>query len=503
MPLDTQDDVHAWDSDIELDINHVKVVEWIVDRNLVPKDWKRRLEVLQGRVGRELERLEGSRVEEPYTYTRCVQVLENLKIERGDDKNLLGSFKDGSVYTWDTLRRAYESSLLHVAEAGLTLQRLDFEINHLRKQVNRYQQQIEDLGKKRGDLMKQGQLAAQHFASQCSEIGVSASAVHLGQDAIESELLMSARKLPRILQGFSELIQTDKFVSAITYYDVLSGGSTVVPHLSQLVQKQDSLDFPKADNSLCQGWVDTKHAHPTPTPLNSINEIAWDGLEIDCDHQDRPWEDSSIALENSWGIDVVDVGDVGSRDDISMLQPRELPNTAEAAAKALLFHLESFDNRVQRLVVDRTFRSSVYNELLELKAFLSRRIKEEVSTSCCVAQQNSTFPDVKEADTMKDLISIAADILVSEDVSFLDDVVRRGAHRGRMANRLLRQSQRESRLVQEAEGVIDRKEDTQNALISANNKMTDLLTRAKDARTVVENGLRAKLGRPILVRMRI
>jgi len=495
-----------------------------VDRKVVPQDWKKKLDVIQKKVEEESKELPpgflgqftSSSQEASVNYFTCVQILDKMKetAERG----MLGSLK-GDAGKWEKIVKAYEASMLHVAEGGLVLSRnVDFEIPYLKKQSAKNQQQIEDLERKSADLIKSAASSHQQCIDECEKASVNTSVVHEGE-LLDAALLLSAEPLPGKVQSACDYLTSNGFERIIGYYQSFvkaqypESGDVFLPVLTSVVESAEMSGFD--EDSLKASWVDVGDKINEMGDLMDAGqvdvggdssapiEISWDGLEMDTTTMVSEEEtQQGQAIDISWDIDVSGIGE--ENDDGVNGMDGDMTNegttrvTRHDAIASLTASLDSCSPHSRRLTLDSAYRGDLLDDLLELKAFVSQRLKETRATesSFSAVNQDSTM-DVESLEKAHAMLEHVVAMMTDDDVIHLMSIATNAAYRDRMAKRIIQLSQKEAKQIQASKDADMKKEDIQRSLVSDSAKQSALIRETKYIKKAVEESLGAKVKRRI------
>ncbi|KAJ9523723.1 hypothetical protein QJQ45_020146 [Haematococcus lacustris] len=129
--------------ELPLDISLGKVVEFLVGRQKLPRDWHQRVSAIQARTADCYKQLPQALSKQlagdaPLNYFKAVEVRNQLAATC-TDRTFFGGLT-GAAADWDKVVKAYEKNAVYLGEAALTLiQNADYELPYLRKQRSRTQ----------------------------------------------------------------------------------------------------------------------------------------------------------------------------------------------------------------------------------------------------------------------------------------------------------------------------------------------------------------------------
>lgn len=450
-------------------------------------------------------------------YFRCLEVLERLKetAERG----VLGSLK-GDAGKWEKLVKAYESSMLHAAEGGLILSRnVDYEIPYLQKQSAKNRQLIEDLEKKAAELLKNADASHGQFVAECRLVGVPEEVVQHAE-ALDAALLLSAESLPGDLAAIVTYIKSHQVENIVTYYTTFikdhfrsTVEEPILPVLEEVLH--DGPTHYAVGEKERSSWIDLSHDKDGITEkiiassaLESAGEgqaieILWDGLELDAgeDDTDGPPGMEEQPIDISWDIDVSGVGEsdiiLDSKSQCNESDPEMRRMSTDEAVSRLVSSLEAQDAVTQRMSLDASYRGKVFDDILELKAFIYQRVKELKSSTLVFSDTKEDLMDIKTVQAMLDTLSQTADMLTSDDIMNKIAIITSKSHRDRIARKLLTMSGKEKKQVAESQDANRRKDDVQKVLISDSAKLSALVRETSQIKKAVEVSLGDKIRRKV------
>jgi len=218
------------DDDLPIDVHYDKLIDWLVDRKKVAKDWRKKLAGVHAKLSELARELPGtltrahglgvpdaSLVEsgtgDPprWDYFRAVLVRDrivagaDLRVSDADDekpasandanasdteerthandaketekekekektRGLFGRLT-GKAKAWDDVVRAYEKDALHLPECGATMTRAtDHETPFRRRENAKLAKQLVDSGRRETELRRSAVAAKEKFASLCADV---------------------------------------------------------------------------------------------------------------------------------------------------------------------------------------------------------------------------------------------------------------------------------------------------------------------------------------------
>ncbi|CAD7703469.1 unnamed protein product [Ostreobium quekettii] len=396
-----------------LDVPYARVHQWLAERGKLPPDWRKRHAAIQAKLteaSRDLPpgflgQLEGGE-DAPLDYFRAIEVRDRLA--EGSERGLFGGLV-GAAAVWDRLVKAYEKSLTHLGEAGLTLaQNVDYEIPFLKKAAEGLNKQVSDLEKRRAESLKSAANAAAGFRRAHEALGI--AGVKIGEEVRAMgegvygamEAAIEACRDPRLEEGvrfYAEFVccahsagegpgehTEDNLLP--TLKQVRDGTVEALPEEAAKRGPSDAMESVGAEEhrEMCTdlggdavaggagalGGIDwdiqlEDEAQPSLEAADSEApgpvDIDWDVSIEDIKQEEAGTADSSVGLEVQW--DLPEVKEAGQ-------QPAgEQP--ADGAAPGLDGTECTASGAVRRIVFDPKFRGQVLDDLHELQAFLAQR----------------------------------------------------------------------------------------------------------------------------------
>ncbi|GIL55532.1 hypothetical protein Vafri_11095 [Volvox africanus] len=204
------------DASLPLDINYAKLAEWLVTRQKIPKDWHKRLQVIQAKAAEALKDIPSEVLngltdgpDAPLDYLRAVEIRD--KLSSTAERTMFGGLS-GPAGTWDKIVKAYEKQYVFLGEcAGTLVQNVDFEIPYLRKQAAKFNQQIVDCDRRHAECLRNAALCAAKYKEECKKLGIQGVSVR-------QELRHLADELPGMLRSVVESLHEPQLQSAAEYY---------------------------------------------------------------------------------------------------------------------------------------------------------------------------------------------------------------------------------------------------------------------------------------------
>ncbi|KXZ55081.1 hypothetical protein GPECTOR_3g237 [Gonium pectorale] len=208
------------EASLPLDINYAKLTEWLVTRQKIPKDWHKRLQVIQAKAAEALKEVpsevlngltDGS--DASVDYLRAVEIRD--KLASTSERTMFGGLS-GPAGTWDKIVKAYEKQYVYLGECGQALvQAVDFDIPAQRRQAARLGQQMQDCDRKQAECIRNAAACAAKYKEECKKLGIQGVAVR-------QELRALASELPGMLRQVVDCLHDPALQAAGEYYAAFS-----------------------------------------------------------------------------------------------------------------------------------------------------------------------------------------------------------------------------------------------------------------------------------------
>ncbi|GAX76259.1 hypothetical protein CEUSTIGMA_g3703.t1 [Chlamydomonas eustigma] len=204
------------EQELPLDINYQRLVDWLVIRQKLAKDWNKRLQAIQSK-STEALKAAPTFVEKdaPLDYWRCCEIRDALAAK--SDRTLFGGLT-GQAAVWDKITKAYENSGVFLGEAAQNMiQNVDYEIPYLRKQGNRFDQQVAENERKAAEYKRSAGQCASNYRQECMKLGVESVG-----GVLRSELKALSRQLPPLMLALVHELKSADLKSARSFYQAFS-----------------------------------------------------------------------------------------------------------------------------------------------------------------------------------------------------------------------------------------------------------------------------------------
>ena len=145
-----------------LDIKCSELLQWLLDRYLIPKDWPNRLEIIKTKKTEIIETLFKSDIDEMQKLKKMFKIFENMPVEtipyndynklyqqliktkEAKEKTFFGNYKSPFIYNAYILDYLYQKNNLYLAEnSKIIIQNVSYEIPNCLKLIEDLKDQIE------------------------------------------------------------------------------------------------------------------------------------------------------------------------------------------------------------------------------------------------------------------------------------------------------------------------------------------------------------------------
>ncbi|EFA00941.1 CDK5 regulatory subunit-associated protein 3 [Tribolium castaneum] len=393
------------EQNIPIDINNNKLLDWLVSRRHVTKDWQNSILQVREKINNAIQDmpahegiiklLSGQHI----NYFHCLKIIEILKETEADSKNLFGRYGSQRMKDWQQIVSMYQKDNIYLAEAAqILIRNVSYEIPSLKKQVAKLEQSQTDAEKKIKDYSKNEALALKEFNTSCEQLGIT------GKN-IKSELIQLLGELPKIYENAAGKIKLVK--PAIELYlafnQYLSGKDTgveVLPLLRFVAEKGNPTTY-----EYTYGEKPLKIELEEDTlEKNSESEEQIDFGDNEIDFGENP----DFELEES----KIDWGTPSTDEEFEIVEHTDVDLSLEESG--IVVEKSGMDGGVARgsealTVLDNPkMRDQVINELLELDSFLKMRLFELSNDSDILAMsQMQNAPTMLQMQTVESITSMS------------------------------------------------------------------------------------------------
>ena len=145
-----------------LDIKYSELLQWLLDRYLIPKDWPNRLEIIKSKKSEVIETLFKSENDDMQKLKKMFKIFETMPVEtipyndynklyqqliktkEAKEKTFFGNYKSPFIYNAYILDYLYQKNNLYLAEnSKIIIQNVSYEIPNCLKMIEELKDQIE------------------------------------------------------------------------------------------------------------------------------------------------------------------------------------------------------------------------------------------------------------------------------------------------------------------------------------------------------------------------
>lgn len=234
------------DQNIAIDINTAKLLEWLVSRRHVSKDWQNHILKIREKINNAIQDmpahegiiklLSGQHI----NYFHCLEIINILKDTEKDTKNIFGMYGSQRMKDWQDVVNLYQKDNIYLGEAAqIMIRNVSYEIPSLKKQIQKLEQSKIESEKKIKDYNKSESLTLKEFNTSCEQLGIKGNNIKL-------ELLELVKELPIIYDKQMNKIKTVKAVidlyTSFTEF-IINECSHVLSTLSYVVQNGNTTTY--------------------------------------------------------------------------------------------------------------------------------------------------------------------------------------------------------------------------------------------------------------------
>lgn len=387
---------------LPIDIHLPRLVEWLVSRRHVPREWPGEIEVVRKKINAAIQDmpehpevtrlLSGTYI----NYFHCLKIVDILKETEKDSKNILGWYGSQRMKDWQEVVRLYEHNNVYLAEAAQLLARcVNYEVAGVRRLIAKGIQTQQECDNKEKEYQKGIAEARKKYLKVCKQIGIAG-------DNVKQELLESLKSLP---QEFTTVAEECRGMGpACELYQDFINFTLTTPHHPQCLPLLRFIM--EHGNTTTYEWLygEAPCSVEEPPLVVGMEEEDKDG-EIDFGDGDGgiDFGDPAAAaseVDTSGGIDWGALGEAEGG-------PQEIDWGIGEVDEAAVVDIEVQDSGVsggvargddaRTLLLNPKTRAQFIDELHELAGFLSQRAMEleTEGTVFCLSQFSSAPASVQ------------------------------------------------------------------------------------------------------------
>lgn len=421
------------EQNIPIDINTSKLLDWLISRRHVNKDWQNNILKVREKINNAIQDmpahegiiklLSGQHI----NYFHCLSIVDILKETEADTKNLFGRYGSQRMKDWQDIISSYEKDNIYLAEAAQILMRnVNFEVPSLRKQITRLEQTRSDCEKKIKDYTKSENLSQNEFNASCKQLGIA------GKN-IRKELIDLLDDLPKIYAESEKKLK--EIQTAIDLYEAFN--KFLLGKDSQLVVLNTLSYIVKNGNTTTYEYTYGEKPVAIELPKSELafeETAAVDDNIIDFgDGVDFSLVDDSAAINVAPVEQTGDIDWGDSDNGFEIIEHVDLNINLEESG--IVVEKSGLDGGVAKgtealtILDNPKTRETIINELVELEAFLKMRLYEMSNESdmLSVSQmqdasnilQMQTFESVT---TLHDLVQVALNDFINKRTQHLHNI---------------------------------------------------------------------------------
>lgn len=197
------------EADLPIDIHAHKLLDWLVSRRHVNKDWSSSLQKIRSMIVDALKDMpEDASIStllssgNQLNYYTCKQIVEILKQTEADSKNIFGYYSSQRMKDWQEVIKAYEKNNVYMAEIAQIINRnVAFEVPSMKKAIAKASAMCDDLNNKASNSVKRSTQLEQQFVASAEALGIS------GRNP-RQELLEQLDQLPLLVDSIEKQIKS-------------------------------------------------------------------------------------------------------------------------------------------------------------------------------------------------------------------------------------------------------------------------------------------------------
>ncbi|XP_018335981.1 CDK5 regulatory subunit-associated protein 3 [Agrilus planipennis] len=397
---------------IPIDINTNKILDWLISRRHVSKDWQNNILNIREKINAAIQDmpvhegiiklLSGQHI----NYFHCLKIVDILKETEADTKNVFGRYGSQRMKDWQDIIHKYQKENLYLAEAAqILIRNVNFEVPSLKKQIAKCEQTQLDCEKKIKDYGKAETSTLNEFKQTCKQLGIP------GQN-IKKELIGLLDELPKIyketaskMKGVEDAIKL--YSAFVSFLSNLDRNMEVLPTLSYLIKNGNSTTYEYMYGEKPLSIESPELKYSDDESQQNAEEIDYGG---DIDFGDINTENITIDFENKETDEEIDWGNLKTEDGFEIVQHSDLDVSLEESG--IVVENSGLDGGIARgeealtILDNPKTRDRILNDLIELSAFLKMRIFEMSSESSLFSI--SQMPDAPTILLMQTVETVTA-----------------------------------------------------------------------------------------------
>ena len=216
-------------SSLPVDIPYSKVVEWLIERRVVPSTWQRSLRTAHAKLESALEEerppvpgmdvlVPAGRSAENTTYFECARVVALLKEAGLAEKNFLGSYTNAHTARWADVVKRYETGQVYlIGAAQYLIHHVAYELPAIKKDIGRAERELTELQRRQTEYVRMAEASQVRYAEGCTKKRIPEGERH----QIRQQLRSSLCQLRPLYDSAVRLAQRAPVVAACAAYKEL------------------------------------------------------------------------------------------------------------------------------------------------------------------------------------------------------------------------------------------------------------------------------------------
>lgn len=445
------------ESNIPIDINTTKLLDWLISRRHVNKDWQNNIIKVREKINNAIQDmpvhegivklLSGQHI----NYFHCLKIIEILKETEKDTKNLFGRYGSQRMKDWNDIIAFYQKDNLYLAEAAqMVIRNVNFEVPSLKKQMQKFEQTQLECEKKIKDYTKAETTAQNEFTASCKQLGIEGV-------KIKKELIQLLQELPVIYKKSADKIKIiqsglEMYKAFIEFQLGKKQDFEILPTLQYLVQNGNTTTY--------EYTYGEKPISVEVPPLNIIDdedkktndgidfgdngpEIDFgDSIDFNTDSINVNTDSINLNLEsinlNTDSIDFcvsegeIDFGTPSTEEGFEIIDHVDVDINLEESG--IVVETSGNDGGIARgsdaytIMDNPKTRDMLINDLMELESFLKLRMYEMSLDSDVLSMSQIDVPTIIQMQTlesitcMADCVQVALNELINKRTQHLHNV---------------------------------------------------------------------------------
>eukprot|EP01041_Mallomonas_annulata_P008878 gene8878-18380_t len=213
-------------TELPIDIQFTKLLEWLIDRKKVPLKWQDPIRKVHDRLAVAKATTSSTNVDvvaalkkDVLTYFECKQLFQILETDEGTSaKNIFGQYNSPSLKNWHAVIKAWEKDNVYLGESSrLLIQWASHECPAMKKILTSSEKQVADINRRINEYEKTIQNCKRLRSELSKEWGIEGNNDH----SLKSELLQLTKSLPAIYEEIESLILENNFRNCIEYFFII------------------------------------------------------------------------------------------------------------------------------------------------------------------------------------------------------------------------------------------------------------------------------------------